>query len=682
MEREPATAGNHERARPPGRGVAVAHALALFVGASLIWLTSGLNQWRIGLLVVLLAFTIISAVADIRTAVRTVTISGVPIGLITAIVLLGPGPAALVGAVTMMAFWTRRRTAWYVLLNNVTTFMWYPLVAGLFFRETVHLGHIEPHEMAYYLVVFPTFVVALVVNFFGVIGFRCYLDRSSLTEAARLAVLPILSAELFSALLTMGAAYVAVQVGMAGVVLIGLAILVFQYLIGELLKSKARGEELRRMATTDELTGLANREVFRRQLDDRIASAKARGENFGVMLLDLDRFKEVNDTLGHHYGDELLRDLGPRLAETIGAGGLVARLGGDEFAVLPAEATGDTDHLEAIARRLIECVRQPVRVDEMTLEVGGSVGVSRFPRDGDDPHSLLRSADVAMYAAKEAHVNCKVYAAALDRHSVRRLSVLSEFRRALTSDEIVVFYQPIMRMDGTRVHGAEGLVRWQHPELGLLPPSDFIPIVEQTDLIAPLTRHVLERAVADCARWRQAGRDLTVSVNLSVRNLLDPDLPSLIEELLERYDLAPEALQLEITESMLMSDPDRSLLTLTALSQIGVGLSVDDYGTGYSSLANLRRLPIDELKLDRSFVSPMLSDENDLIIVRSTINLGHDLGLNVVAEGIEDEATLGRLADLGCDLAQGYHFSKPLPSREFDAFIGVPVQAEAQPAAA
>ena len=289
------------------------------------------------------------------------------------------------------------------------------------------------------------------------------------------------------------------------------------------------------------------------------------------MLLDLDRFKEVNDTLGHHYGDELLRDLGPRLAETIGPDGLVARLGGDEFAVLPGDNTSDSDELEAIAEQLIRCVQQPVLVDEMTLEVGVSIGVARFPRDGEDPHSLLRSADVAMYAAKEAHAGCKVYAAALDRHSVRRLSVLSEFRRALDSDEIVVFYQPIMHMDGARVHGAEALVRWQHPELGLLPPSDFIGIVEQTGLIGPLTRHVLERAIAQCAGWRQAGRNLTVSVNLSVRNLLDPDLPALIGDLLALYGLAPEALQLEITESMLMSDPDRSLVTLTRLAQLGVG---------------------------------------------------------------------------------------------------------------
>jgi diguanylate cyclase (GGDEF)-like protein len=489
-------------------------------------------------------------------------------------------------------------------------------------------------------------------------------------------------AELFSALLTMAVVYVAVLAGTVGIVLAVLALLIFQYLVGELLKSKQRADELHRRATTDELTGLANRERFRARLDERIAEAKASDERFGVMLCDLDRFKEINDTLGHHFGDELLRDLGPRLAEVVGPNGLVSRLGGDEFAVLPGESTSDPDELEAIARRLMACVQQPIGVDEMLLEVGVSIGIARFPRDGEDPHSLLRSADVAMYAAKEAHAGCKVYAAALDGHSVRKLSVLSEFRRALDNDEILVFYQPIMHMGGTRVHGAEALVRWQHPELGLLPPSDFMPIVEQTGLIGPMTRHVLKRAVAQCAAWRRAGQEMTVSVNLSVRNLLDPDLASLLGDLLEIYGLTPSALQLEITESMLMSDPDRSLTTLTRLSELGVGLSVDDYGTGYSSLANLRRLPIDELKIDRSFVSPMLSDESDLIIVRSTINLGHDLGLKVVAEGVEDEATLHRLGGLGCDLAQGYHFSKPLPPEAFNKWMGVQVASPQQPARA
>ncbi len=672
MDRNAATAGNNG-GRDPVRTAVLFYAPALLAGVALIALTSGWGRWNLVQLLVLGAFVCISTLTDVNAGVSRVRISGLLIGLTIAIELLGPGPAAALGALTMVVSWMRTRAPWHFALVNLATFIWYPLIGGLFFRATTQLMGVGPHAPAYYLLIFLTFVVSMAGNFLGVFVYRCYLDSSNLIQAVRTVVMPVMSAQLFSAVLTMLAAYAASEAGTAGVALAALVLLIFQYLVGELLKSKHRGEQLQRVATTDDLTGLANRERFRARLDQKIADAKQSDEKFGVMLLDLDRFKEVNDTLGHHYGDELLRDLGPRLAEVIGDDGLVARLGGDEFAVLPAESTNDPEELEAIAQRLIRCVQHPVVVDEMTLEVGVSIGVARFPRDGDDPHSLLRSADVAMYAAKEAHSGCKVYAAALDRHSVRRLSVLSEFRRALDSDEIVVFYQPIMYMDGTRVHGAEGLVRWQHPELGLLPPSDFIPIVEQTGLIAPLTRHVLEQAIAQCAAWRRAGQDLTVSVNLSVRNLLDPDLPSLIGDLLSLYGLVPEALQLEITESMLMSDPDRSLVTLTRLNQLGVGLSVDDYGTGYSSLANLRRLPIDELKIDRSFVSPMLSDESDLIIVRSTINLGHDLGLKVVAEGVEDEATLHRLGGLGCDFAQGYHFSKPLAPKAFNEWMGVSI---------
>jgi diguanylate cyclase (GGDEF)-like protein len=670
MDREAARAGN-KNARRSGRGFVVLHALALVVAGEILWLTRGLNHWTLGPLLALGGFTILSVVTDVTTGPSRVRVSGILIGLMMALVLLGPGPAVVLGAATAMLSWYRTRVAFHYARNNLVVFVWYPLAPFLFFHSLVRGLSLGPDSPAYYLVVFVTFVVALVLNFLGIFAYSCYLNRSSLMQRARDTLMPIMSAQLFSALLTMAAVYVAVKAGTAGIVLTVLVLLIFQYLVGELLKSKQRGEQLHLLATTDELTGLANRERFRARLDETIAVAKATDEKFGVMLLDLDRFKEVNDTLGHHFGDELLHDLGPRLAETVGPDGMVARLGGDEFAVLPGDYTGDTDELEALAERLIKCVQQPVLVDEMTLEVGVSIGVARFPRDGDDPHSLLRSADVAMYAAKEAHAGCKVYATALDRHSVRRLSVLSDFRRALDADEIVVFYQPIMHMDGHRVHGAEALVRWQHPELGLLPPSDFIPIVEQTGLVGPLTKHVLERAVAQCAGWRRAGQDLTVSVNLSVRNLLDPEVPRLIGDLLTRHSLAPEALQLEITESMLMSDPDRSLVTLTRLAQLGVGLSVDDYGTGYSSLANLRRLPIDELKIDRSFVSPMLSDESDLIIVRSTINLGHDLGLKVVAEGVEDEATLTRLAGLGCDFAQGYHFSKPLAPAAFNEWIGV-----------
>ncbi|MGB8880976.1 MAG: EAL domain-containing protein [Solirubrobacteraceae bacterium] len=678
MDRKRATAGSR-RIRQPGVADVLVHALAIAGAAVVVWLTTDLDRWSITPLTLVGALTIIGCLTEVQAGGKKLRIVGVLIGLTEAIALLGPGPAVMLGVLTQLVVGLRRRTAPHFVIGNVATFAWFPLVAGLLFEGIIRLTGLTPHALAYYLVVFVTYVVGILVNVIGVFGYRRYLFGVPIFESVREFVLPLMSAQLASGLLTMGAVFVAVETGSVGIALTVLVFFIFQYLVGELVKSKLRGDELQRIATTDELTGLSNRERFRARLYDRITTAKATDEKFAVMLLDLDRFKEVNDTLGHHYGDELLRDLGPRLAETIGPDGLVARLGGDEFAVLPGDNTSDSDELEAIAEQLIRCVQQPVLVDEMTLEVGVSIGVARFPRDGEDPHSLLRSADVAMYAAKEAHAGCKVYAAALDRHSVRRLSVLSEFRRALDSDEIVVFYQPIMHMDGARVHGAEALVRWQHPELGLLPPSDFIGIVEQTGLIGPLTRHVLERAIAQCAGWRQAGRNLTVSVNLSVRNLLDPDLPALIGDLLALYGLAPEALQLEITESMLMSDPDRSLVTLTRLAQLGVGLSVDDYGTGYSSLANLRRLPIDELKIDRSFVSPMLSDESDLIIVRSTINLGHDLGLKVVAEGVEDEATLTRLAGLGCDFAQGYHFSKPLAPDAFTRWIGI--EAESSTAA-
>ena len=314
---------------------------------------------------------------------------------------------------------------------------------------------------------------------------------------------------------------------------------------------------------------------------------------------------------------------------------------------------------------MLECVRQPIVVDELTLGIGGSIGISRFPVDGDNVHDLLRRADVAMYSAKEDHSSFKLYEDTLDRHSLRRFTVLNDFRRALEDEQFVLHYQPIVAINGTEVRGAEALVRWEHPEMGLVPPSDFIPIAEQSGLIGPLTHYVLERAVAECTRWRTGGRDLSVAVNLSVRDLLDLDLPGQVSGVLTAHALSPEALHLEITESMIMSDPDRALETLTCLCDLGVRISVDDFGTGYHSLSNLKRLPVSELKIDRSFISSLPHDESDLIIVGWSINLGHDLRLSVVAEGVEDEITLKRLANLGCDLAQGYYFGRPLPSEEF-----------------
>ena len=274
-----------------------------------------------------------------------------------------------------------------------------------------------------------------------------------------------------------------------------------------------------------------------------------------------------------------------------------------------------------------------------------------------------------MYAAKEARAGHKLYAAEFDRHSRDRLTVLTDFHSALDSDEILIHYQPIVDAHTGAVVSAEALARWQHPELGMIPPDAFIPIAEQTGLIGPLTRIVLEGAIAQCGAWRRAGHELTVAVNLSVRNLLDGELPGQIEQLLARHELPAGALRVEITESMIMADPDRSLETVMALSALGVHVSIDDFGTGYSSLSMLKRLPVDELKIDRSFVSPMMHDESDLIIVRSTIHLGHDLGMKVIGEGVEDEGTLDRLAALGCDLIQGYHVSRPLPADAFTEWL-------------
>ncbi len=274
-----------------------------------------------------------------------------------------------------------------------------------------------------------------------------------------------------------------------------------------------------------------------------------------------------------------------------------------------------------------------------------------------------------MYAAKAAQSGCAAYAPAQDQHSLQRLNLVADVRRAIDACELVVHYQPQLALGDLRVHGVEALVRWQHPVLGLLAPSSFIAAVEQTGLIGPLTRYVLSQAIAQCSTWQRAGYELSVAVNLSVRNLLDRDLPTLIERMLASHELPATALRVELTESMIMSDPDRALATLARLSDLGVRISVDDFGTGYTSLQNLKRLPIDELKIDHSFVTPMLHDESSLIIVRSTINLGHDLGLRVIAEGVEDEPTLTRLSGLGCDLVQGFHVSEPLPARALDEWL-------------
>ena len=653
-----------DRRRHPEAGFWLIEGGALVLAAVCLIATAGWNHWSPASLVAIAALAIAS---DLTAVVVTskVAISGTPLGLMLAAVLLGPAPAALVGTLTIAISWLRWREPIGSFVSNLVAYTWFPLIAGIFFHATTHLLDAGPRGVTYYFLILPTFAVGLCVNQLGVNGFQSYVDRCSFIQKVREAIGAVLAAELFSAVLITIAVYFVTKTGTVGIAILAVVLVIFQYLVGELLKSQRRGEELRRRATTDELTGLANREHFSTVVASKIAAAKEAGTTFAVMLLDLDRFKEINDTLGHHYGDVLLQDLGPRLEACVGGRGLVARLGGDEFAVLPDLASDDQAALEAEAEKLLECVREPLAVDELTLGIGASIGISRYPLDGEDVHDMLRRADVAMYSAKENHSSYKLYETALDRYSLRRFTVLNDFRNALESEQFVIHYQPVVAINGEQVRGAEALVRWEHPELGMVPPNDFIPIAEQSGLIGSLTHYVLERAVAECKRWRNDGRPLSVSVNLSVRDLLDLDLPGDVASILTAQNLEPDALHLEITESMIMSDPDRALDTVTRLRELGVCISVDDFGTGYSSLSNLKRLPINELKIDRSFISSLPHDESDLIIVGSTINLGHDLRLNVVAEGVEDEITLKRLEKLGCDLAQGYYFGRPLPSEEF-----------------
>ena len=657
--------------REPGhvRRTAAIHGL-LFAGAvAVAVLTADTNNWRIAELLILIALAITSELTATIMPSGVLNVSGSFLGITLATVVLGGSAGAIVGVLTIALGWLRWREPAHVFRNNVVTFAWFPLLSGLMFHVISVATHLKYTDASYYLLVFGTFIVALTLNFTMVAGYQCLIERLSVRAKAT-ELKPIMSAELFSAVLTLVAVYVVNQMHVPGLAMFALVLVVFQRLVGELLLSQRRGEELRVAATTDELTGLANRKEFSDRLNAEIEISEQSGVTFGVLLLDLDHFKDINDTLGHQFGDDLLADLGPRLAARIGERGLVARFGGDEFGILPARRSDDVIALGQIVDEVLRCVREPVLVKEITLEMDASIGVSRYPENGTDAQTLLRRADIAMYAAKAQGDSFRIFSADQDTHSPSRLSMVSDFRRALERDnEIIVHFHPIVDLSDRTVHGAEALVRWQHPTLGLLQPGAFIEVVEQTGLMGPLTTSVLTNAIIKCAGWHAGGRELTVSVNLSVRNLHDPLLPSQVDQLLAKHGLPARFLKLEITESMIMSDPERALATVRELSELGVRLAVDDFGTGHSSLANLRMLPVHELKIDRSFVTPMLSDASDMVIVRSTVDLGHALGLRVIAEGVEDRETLERLASLGCDRAQGHYFSLPVPAEEFISWI-------------
>ncbi len=414
-------------------------------------------------------------------------------------------------------------------------------------------------------------------------------------------------------------------------------------------------------ALHDSLTGLPNRTLFGVRVEQMCRdTAAGDGVSAAVMMLDLDHFKEINDTLGHHIGDQLLAAVAGRLQGCLRAGDTVARLGGDEFALLAVELTTRQEALD-VGRRVLAALVEPFDVDGVQLNVEGSVGIALFPRHGNHKDLLLRQADIALYDAKTERACSRVYDPSADPHTLERLALATDLRAGLGRGQLLLHHQPKVDLNTGSVVGFEALVRWRHPRLGLLMPDQFLPVVENTGLIGPMTLEVLDLALSAVGRWRATGHDVSIAVNLSARHLSDLALPEQIRACLDRHALPADALELEVTETLVMIDPARARRVLAGLRDLGVALAIDDFGTGYSSLAYLRRLQVHELKIDKSFVLNLASSEEDAVIVRSTIELGHNLGLRLVAEGIEDQPAMDLLRSWGCDRAQGYHISRPLP---------------------
>ncbi len=420
-------------------------------------------------------------------------------------------------------------------------------------------------------------------------------------------------------------------------------------------------------AMHDALTGIPNRVLLQDRLQMALFDAERTEEHAALLLLDLDRFKEVNDTLGHHHGDLLLCEVAARLRSVLRDGDTVARLGGDEFAILLRRVNSAGDIL-VIAERALEALRRPADLLGQTVVVGGSIGVAMAPEHSEDPGELLRLADIAMYDAKRHHLGVAMYQPEGRDTGSPRIVAASELAAAIEAGQLVVHYQPKLHIASGKIIGAEALVRWQHPERGLLGPGEIVPVAEQSDLIVALTDRVLHLALAQQQAWTERGWELSVAVNVGVRTLLVHDLADRIQAAMAAYGTDPSLLVLEITESAFIADLGRAIEVLRELRDLGVRISIDDFGTGYSSMTYLQALPADELKIDRAFVGSLKGERNEAI-VRATLQLGHSLGLYVTAEGVEDEDTLAFLAAIGCDLAQGYHVCRPLPSEALVAWM-------------
>jgi len=429
----------------------------------------------------------------------------------------------------------------------------------------------------------------------------------------------------------------------------------FNHMRGGIAEREGR---ILKLAYEDPLTDLANRSRFSNELAGAIAAAERDRFRLTILMMDLDRFKYVNDTLGHGVGDHVLREVSLRLKRTVSGAECVARLGGDEFAIL-LKHPRDTD-CSGVARAILAALEEPILYEDQPLDVGTSIGIAHYPEHGRDAQTLVRNADIAMYAAKRGKSGYALYDPHYDTSQQEHLSLLGELRRAVERNELRLYYQPKISLHSANISSVEALIRWEHPVRGLIPPALFIPFAEHTGYIKLLTRWVMREAVRQCGEWLQSGLRLAVSVNISARDLMNRDLPGEVGALLAEHRVPAALLCLEITESGFMEDPANAQKVLDRLAELGVRLSIDDYGTGYSSLSYIMRLPVQELKIDQSFISRMTSDQEIATIVRSTIDLGHNLGLKVVAEGVEDRSVWNMLRSLGCDDAQGFFMSRPL----------------------
>jgi diguanylate cyclase (GGDEF)-like protein len=428
-----------------------------------------------------------------------------------------------------------------------------------------------------------------------------------------------------------------------------------------------REQRILKLAYEDTLTQLPNRSQFGERLQREILSAGEQQRMLAIFVMDLDRFKYVNDTLGHNVGDHVLREVAVRLRNLLRDDDCVARLGGDEFAILVP--TGDNERIVNLAKSIIVALEQPIDFAGQPLDVGASIGIAMYPAHALDAQTLVRNADIAMYVAKRNRSGYTIYDPHYDTTQQEHLSLLGELRRAVEQGELRLYYQPKVTLSSAGVHAAEALIRWLHPVRGMVPPALFIPFAEHTGYIKVLTRWVLSEAIRQCGVWLRQRLDIEISVNLSARDLMTRDLPELISALLLEHRVPPHMICLEITESGFMEDPAHAQRVLDRLSAIGLRLSIDDYGTGYSSLNYIMKLPVNELKIDRAFVSNMSQDADMMTIVRSTIELGHSLGLKVVAEGVEDSKGCAVLRSLGCDFAQGYYISPPMPAEALPGWL-------------